>query len=869
GALLRRAAREHPGHGLYFADSDTTLNYPELLASALRLHAGLYARGARPGRVAALAVDRPEDFLPVLWACLLGGLTVCPLPPGADVTRLRAVLDEPLLVTDGSRPVPAGVDAVELSTLDEAPDAPLPEPGPEDLALLVLTSGSTGTPKAVRLTHGNLLAAMRAKTAATGAHAGDTTLNWVSYDHVAALLECHLLPVATGATQVHVHPDLVLTDPVQFLRLLDTHRVTATFTPNFLLGLLTRSALPERLDLSCLRRIVSGGEANPVRTGLAFLDLLAPHGLARTALWPAFGMTETCAGSIYNTAFPTADTGAEFASVGRPVPGLEVRIGEDGEVQLRGPVVTAGYHNNPEATAAAHTPDGWFRTGDLGVLHEGRLTLIGRSKDSIIVNGVNHHSHDLEAVLAQLSGVDPAHVAAFPVRAPGEDTEQLAIAFATTVPDTAEDELHRLLLAIRGAAVTHWGFRPSVLLPLPTTAFAKTSLGKIQRNLLRRQVETGVHAARQAWVRALLTRGLGAHTPPKGPTETAVAEIFAELFPSTSASATASFFDLGGTSLDILRLKRLLTTRLGAELPVLAILRSPTVRELAGLIERPGSEGGYDPVVPMQTTGPHTPLFCVHPGVGEVLVFVNLARYLVHERPFYALRARGFGPGEAPFASFAEMTSTYLAAVRRVQPHGPYALAGYSFGAAVAFELAKLLEADGEEVAFLGSFNLPPHIQHRLRELDFTETSVNLALFLGLVTEAQAEALPERLRPLTHDRQLAELLDTAPAHRLTELDLDLPRFRDWAELATALTGLGRDYTPTGEVRSMTVLCADPLRGTRADWVDKELRRWDEHTREPNRYLDVPGEHYTLMGPDHVDAFQAILRAELARALGED
>ncbi|MFD6455889.1 thioesterase domain-containing protein, partial [Nocardia sp. NPDC060220] len=202
------------------------------------------------------------------------------------------------------------------------------------------------------------------------------------------------------------------------------------------------------------------------------------------------------------------------------------------------------------------------------------------------------------------------------------------------------------------------------------------------------------------------------------------------------------------------------------------------------------------------------------------------------------------------------------------QPHGPYALAGYSFGAAVAFEIAKRLEAEGERVDFLGSFNLPPHIKYRMDELDFTETAANLAMFLDLISKRQAAELPAELRALPKSRQLARLIELAPPERIAELDLDLTKFTAWAELADGLTGLGRTYSPSGAVRSMSVFCAVPLRGTKQDWIDNELSRWDEFTTEPNRYIDVPGEHYTLMGPRHVTAFQSVLRKELDRALAD-
>ncbi|WP_030265228.1 non-ribosomal peptide synthetase [Streptomyces violens] len=912
--LLLRAAEQHPGNGLQYCLTDDPAEsrlqpYPALLDEARLILAGLRARGAEPGRKVALLLERPDDFLPAFWACLLGGMTACPLVPlrndqerwSAQLAHVNALLDGPLLVTTARlRDELPEVPGLEVAVLKELTahlgavgpaDVEMAEARPTDVALMVLTSGSTGNSKAVLLTHANLLASMAAKADTQGLTSADITLNWISYDHVAALLEAHLLPLSVGANQLQTTPDTILGDPVRFLRLIDAHRVTMTFTPNFLLGLINQAldqqpdSVPDdlSLDLSSLHHIVSGGEANLVTTGVAFLDRLAKYGLARDVLWPAFGMTETCAGSIYNREFPEGDLGAEFAAVGRPVTGLTIRItaeddaervladGEIGEVQLTGPMITGGYFNNAPATKDAFSADGWFRTGDLGRLVDGRLTLVGRSKDSIIVNGVNYFSHELEALLEDLDGVRKSYVAAFPTRPEGNDTEQLVVAFATTLAPDDEAGLHRLLIAMRNSIVMAWGFRPALLLPLPADAFPKTSLGKIQRSLMRKRLEAGDYTTQRASVDDVVTRHLGGYTAPEGETEQALAEIYAELFdlaPDT-VSATASFFDLGGTSLDILRMKRLLGSRLGAvDLPVLAILTAPSVRELAKrlTVRENADPAAYDPIVPLQTSGDKTPLFCVHPGVGEVLVFVNLAKYFVQERPFYALRARGFNPGERPFESFDEMARTYAAAIREKQPHGPYALAGYSFGSAVAFEIAKILEAEGERVDFLGSFNLPPHIKYRMDELDYIETAVNLAMFLELVSKQQAAELPAQLRPFGKDEQLKHLFDIAPPERLAELDLDLARFTAWADLADGLTGLGRTYRPSGDVRRMSVFYAIPLRGTKEDWLNNELRRWDEHTREQNRYLDVPGEHYTLMGPQHVAAFQTILRSELDRSL---
>ncbi|MEV7125571.1 non-ribosomal peptide synthetase [Streptomyces sp. NPDC093260] len=910
--LLLHAARQHADSGVRHCHGGAAAghedqSYAELRDDALRVLGGLRRRGLRPQDKVVLLLERPRDFLTAFWAAVLGGFVPCPMvAPAGDPERWAAqlrhahtLLDGPLLVTDPGREatLPA-LDGLSVSALRDLWGAEPAEPytgaAPEDTAVLVLTSGSTGNAKAVVLTHANLLASMAAKNGHHGLTPADTSLNWVSFDHVAALLEGHLLPLSTASRQVHVEPRVVLDRPLEFLRLISRHGVTMTFTPNFLLGAILAAAGRERaadtaaeddrLDLSRLRHIISGGEAVVCATGEAFLDRFAADGLARDALWPAFGMTETCAGSVYSAgAFPGADRGQEFASLGTPVERLRIRVvddedqplpeGEVGELQLTGPMITPGYHNDPGATADAFTADGWFRSGDLGRIDGGRLTLVGRSKDSVIVNGVNYFSHEMETVLEQLPGVAGSYVAVFPTRTSGDDTERLVVAFHPEVPDGDEAALHQALAAIRSTVVLHWGFRPSLILPLHREAFPKTSLGKTQRALMRRRLEAGGYDRAVRAVRELATRMLGGHTPPAGPTERTLAGIYAEILglEPEAVGAEANFFDLGGTSLDILRLRSRVAQCLDAPgLEVITVLRAPTVRALARRLDGPRASGApaYDPVVPMQTGGAKTPLFCVHPGVGEVLVFVNLAQYFVGDRPFYALRARGFEDGEKPFATFEQMVDSYVEAIRARQPHGPYAVAGYSFGGAVAFEIAKELRARGERVDFVGSFNLPPHIKYRMEQLDFTETAVNLAFFLALVDRGQARELPGRLRGLPAEEQIDRLVRLFPADRLAELDLDAERFGNWAALADALTDLGRDYRPTGTVPSMSVFYATPLHGTKEDWLARELRRWDEHTTGPNRYIEVPGEHYTLMGPRHVAAFQAILRDELDRAMAD-
>ncbi|KAK1177532.1 non-ribosomal peptide synthetase [Streptomyces sp. NBS 14/10] len=903
--LLERAASDAT-HGVTFStfNGGLFLSYAELRECACRISQGLRDYGTAPGDRVLIEANDPENFFRAFWGCVLAGLVPCPIAPPADPSRwraqlehLRTLLGDPLMVVSkaahGDLP-DIGLRTVTVEELSHASAEhdQLHTPAPDDLALLMLTSGSTGSSKAVRLTHANLLAAQAGKAGALELGPDDKSLNWISADHIAAI-EAHLLPMFNGADQVMTTPATVLADPVEFLRLVAAHRVRVTFTPNFLFGQINqalsgRQPAPEDLDLSGVRHIISGGEATVTATVRTFLGTLARYGLREDVIVPAFGMTETCAGSIFNRDFANQDLETEFPPLGRPVRGLRIRItggdgavlastdepasAEPGEVQLRGTMVSAGYFGNEEATAQAFTPDGWFRTGDLGYLDsEGRLMLVGRTKDSIIVSGVNYYSHDLEAVLDELDGVKRGQVAAFPIRPEGADSEQLAVAFVPAGDPADDTAVYRAIVSIRSSTVMHWGFRPQLILPVAEADLPRGNLGKIQRSRLRAAVEDGGLDAAARRSDEVSTRFLGGYVAPEGDVETALAAIYARVLNTEKVPATASFFDLGGTSLDVLRLKLETQLEFGIDdLPMSTLLQAPTVRALAGRLrggECDDGDSAYDPLVPLQVTGDGTPLFCVHPGLGEVLVFINLAKYFTGERPFYALRARGFGQGETHFGSFDEMVSTYVEAIRRVQPSGPYAVAGYSYGGAVAFEIAKRLEADGDPVDFVGVFNLPPRISGRMNEISFTDGAINLALFLELIDAADIEELTATLRPLPEPDQLAYLIDHAPKRRLTELDLTLERFTAWVDLAQSMVHLGRDYEPSGSVGQVKVFYCTPLRGTKQEWLDDQLSHWDEFTRDANTFIEVDGEHYTLMSPQHVHTFQATLRQELARALG--
>jgi thioesterase domain-containing protein len=215
-------------------------------------------------------------------------------------------------------------------------------------------------------------------------------------------------------------------------------------------------------------------------------------------------------------------------------------------------------------------------------------------------------------------------------------------------------------------------------------------------------------------------------------------------------------------------------------------------------------------------------------------------------------------------------------------------------GGVVAFEICKLLEAQGRDVKYTGLLNIPPHISWRMRQLDWDEIAVNLALFLGLVPSEDVEPLRLHIAEKRELRQLSPaalhppdgeghsqsvksnacarvvdlLRQTAPPARLLELGLDARALHRWIDVAADLARSAQVYEPQGKLAcAATVFVAVPLAGlgTREEWRRNHLDAWQQYVNGPLRFVDVDGAHYTMLDDAHVESFAGCLRKELKLA----
>ncbi|KAI1360611.1 hypothetical protein F5Y08DRAFT_348671 [Xylaria arbuscula] len=946
GDLLRHRSVSHSRNRLLIYSLGNTSQSREISYSALYNKAKENATIIRSlenfqeQKPILLHLNDQSDTILLFWSVLLAkGLPVISTPLShidehrqKHLCNLSSLLESPICITkDGLLPALDGEHTLKLHTLETLLSDTMEHvtiqgdglnkqekfPGAKRReddgairnapAFLMLTSGSTGEPKAVCLSSHQIFSSIKGKASVRPIPSGQPLLNWIALDHVASLVEIHLLALWFGVDQIHVHSADIITSPTTFLQLLSEHHVSRSFAPNFFLEKLVSAidnlAEEENWDLSGLSMITSGGEPNIVRTCVAASNMLQKYGAPKNVITPGFGMTETCAGAIFNLENPEYDVqnGYEVSPLGLAMDGIEMRIGlttteggtinaapgEIGSLEIRGDVVFKSYYRDLKSTDEAFSDDGWFITGDQARIDaNGHLSLVGRAKDVTNINGVKISSSNIQWAVEHALGSSVTRAISFPSTAAG--TEQITVAYIPTRwPIPVEDLANIDQLATR-ACVMSAGHRPLVFaLRKESLSLLPTStLGKVSRTRMRLLFEQGV-----------FDQDLDVHTKdmklhkqgrqkldlPQHEAEMALAHDFALALrlDASKIHTNTSIFDLGCTSIDLIRLRHFIETRLGVSTPMVMLMKNPTVRSLNRALRTVSSQtceslscsknGDYDPVIVLKSTGSKAPLWLIHPGVGEILVFVGLAHQLSQdERPIYALRARGFESAQEPFVSIIETVECYSRAIRKRQPKGPYALAGYSYGAMLAFEVAKGLESDhgsSSSVRFLGCFNLPPHIKSRMRHLNWNLCLLHLAYFLSLITEESADHYEKTgFRDMSGRGAAVDLiLKLADTSRMRELELGKPELLRWTEVAFCLQSMAVYYEPQGTIETLDVFHALPLTVAAAspeEWVNKHLSQWRNFCRSEPRFHEVGGAHYTMLGPEHVSTFSIALQAAM-------
>ncbi|MGZ4682988.1 MAG: AMP-binding protein [Acidimicrobiales bacterium] len=447
----------HPADRVALISRGETTTYGTLRDQVAGLRGGLAGLGLVPGDRLGILSGNNWYFVTAYLAGLGAGLVVVPLNPQAPTpelqyelssTGVRAVLVTPAAsaaFADLDREAlpeleivieTAGVDlagGVLLDDLISSDPAPIVDREADDLAVLMFTSGTAGAPRAAMLTHGNLLANLEQVQAAGARQQSpdEVVFGLLPMFHIFGLNVMLDLSLLAGSSVLLIERF----DPSSAVEAIERHEVTVVSGPPTMW-----SALAALGDVSSSMRSVRLAVSGAARLPPEVVDAVRANlGLE---LSEGYGLTETA--PVVTSA---TGTDAPTGSIGPVLPGIEMRlvdadgtdalVGDSGEIWVRGPNVFKGYWNDPEATAAALTPDGWLRTGDIGVVDDhGFVFLVDRVKDLIIVSGFNVYPAEVEEVLMEHPAVHQAAV----VGVPHPHTGEAVKAYVVLEPTVSADE---------------------------------------------------------------------------------------------------------------------------------------------------------------------------------------------------------------------------------------------------------------------------------------------------------------------------------------------------------------------------------------------------------------------------------------------
>ncbi len=717
--LIADQAARTPGAPA-LADEHYSFNYREMREQVLALAGELIAQGVKPGDVVAVALPRSVFLSLALQAIVEAGAAWLPLDTGYPDDRLQMMLEDaaPRLLITSAEQLPrfSAIDGLNTWCYENLlPVDNLPQLGnlsrPEHTAYVIFTSGSTGRPKGVMVGQQAIVNRLLWMQNHYPMNGEDVVLQKTPCSFDVSVWE-FFWPYIVGARLVMAPPE-AHRDPEALQQLFARYGVTTThFVPSMLAAFV--SALTgEEAIASCasLRRVFCSGEALPAElcrqweqlTHAPLHNLYGPTEAAVDVSWyPAFGEDlARVTGSSVPIGWPVWNTGLRILDAAmRPVP-----VGIAGDLYLTGIQLAQGYLSRPDLTASRFVADPnaagerMYRTGDVARwLENGAVEYLGRSDDQLKIRGQRIELGDIDRAMQSLADVAQAvtHACVLNKSATGGgDARQLVgyLVSSSGEPLPLDDMRERLAALLPAHMV------PVALVQLDD--FPLSANGKLDRKALP--------------LPELAQRGSG--RAPETALEMTVAQAFAGLLGCEIGSVEDDFFALGGHSLLAMRLAAELRRRLERPVTVGQIMVASTVAQLADLLaeeqsEEEASRAGFDAVLPLRKSDGPT-LYCFHPASGFAWQFSVLQRYLDPRWSITGIQSpRPTGPMQQA-ENLAEVCEAHLQTLRKLQPHGPYYLMGYSLGGTLAQGIAARLEAAGEQVAFLGLLDTwPPETQN-------------------------------------------------------------------------------------------------------------------------------------------------------------
>jgi amino acid adenylation domain-containing protein len=733
------------------ADDNTEFTYAELNARANRLAHYLVKKGACEDTFVAVYLDRSADLITGLLAIAKTGATYLPLDPIFPKARIALILDDAkpvLMLTQRSLvndlpEIPAEIIlADDHSVYDNESGENLSFGNPQKPAYILYTSGSTGMPKGVMVKHNSTVNIVRAVTKMMSVTRNDTLLSATTFTFDVAEMEMYL-PLFNGGKVVIASQETAVN--IELLK----KRIAESGATLFLATPVTFKML-----------VISGWEGNPALRVLCGGEGL-PKELAAEMLkrckevFNGYAPTETTIYSLIKRVDAEAVEGDGYVSLGRPLGNtilyvlnskrVPVPAGIPGELYIGGAGVSAGYLNLPEMNAERFLTDPlgrdpgvtFYKTGDLvHYTHTGDVNFLNRVDFQVKIRGFRIELGEIESAIAQFEGV-----------------KENVVVVRTDA--WGEKKLVAYLIMKEGASADHLALHtwlksklPDYMVPsafVGMKQFPLTSTLKVDRNALPEP-------------ESIASLSASNYVAPSSPTEKKMAAIWSSLLGVRKIGVHDDFFEIGGHSMIAVALMVRIEKELGIRIPLATLFDRSTIFLLSELVDHGVPEQQWRSLVPIRPTGSKKPLFLIH-GMGlNVLLYTTVVNFLDPDQPVYGLQAKGLSGTENPLESIEEIASYYISEVMSVDQEGPYAMAGFSLGGRIAYEMARQLTAMGKPVCFLGIFDATadetfthlPFLERNKRRLKHMAKYIswNISAFLDAQNESKWAVIRRRWKGL-------------------------------------------------------------------------------------------------------------------------
>jgi amino acid adenylation domain-containing protein len=834
---------------------DRALTYRDLDTLGNRLGRHLRGRDVRPGEVVAILMEKGWEQVPAAFGVLRAGAVYLPIDPALPVERVRYLLEscnvKLAVIQERTREALGDIAAIALVAVDGAEVAAADGASleasrlPDDLAYVIFTSGSTGLPKGAMIEHRGAVNTIVDINRRFAIDAGDRVLALSSLSFDLSVYDL-FGTLAAGGVVVIPEQDLIR-EPALLAAWLEETGVTVWNSVPALMEMLV-DHLEARGGLlpPSLRLVLLSGD---------WIPLHLPERIA--ALRPGARMVSlggATEASIWSILQPIESVRPEWTSIpyGRPMANqrfhvLDARLEPcpdwvPGQLFIGGVGLARGYWGDAEKTAASffvhpRTGERLYRTGDLGRwLPDGTIEFLGREDLQVKVQGYRIELGEIEAALVRHPGVHAAVVVAVGERLGHK--RLVAFVVAKQRHGAEVDDLRAFLQEHLPSYMVPASFVLQAELPL-------TVNGKVDRGALAR---AGSELRSQRNSR-----------PPRDEIERRLSRIWEEVLGVPAIGIGDDFFDIGGDSVLAVRLMGQIQRELGRDLPLTTLFTNGTVERLAAFLRGQGETPERSTLVAIQPGGDGRSFFCVHPVGGSILCYVDLARQLGNSRPFYGLQvAEGEQHG---LRTVEEMAAGYVQAIRQAQPAGPYLLGGWSMGGVVAYEMARQLEAAGQEVAVLAMIDVAPPHREAPAPLDGADLA---AWFAGdLAAQAGRELAVDtgELRILPEEQQLRRVLERCRESGALAPDVDAEQLRRHYRTFQANASALSRYVAQPWTGRLTLFQGTDGQGSRPQAT---AAAWEALAGGGVHLEEVPGNHYTLMRGPLVRSLAKLL----SRALDE-